>query len=135
MNEFKMRQGLWKKTDDMIKEANKKADESTDTHPQRLAHNKFSDMTSEEKSRSLGNMLPPGLHKSEDEIPSLNKLSEGSEDLCKSRDCNIDWSKKGVTGPIKDYGKCAQSFAHATNTALEARVAIKTEQPYERLSE
>ena len=57
-NEFQMRQRIWKKTDDLINETNKAADESDHPNPMRAAHNKFSDMTDKEREAHLGVKLP-----------------------------------------------------------------------------
>jgi len=52
--EFTKRLNIWKKTDQMIKDNNAACDADGDADCMRMGHNKFSDMTDEERSKHLG---------------------------------------------------------------------------------
>ena len=124
LGEFQMRQQIWKQSDNLINETNKRGKESGLTNPLKLGHNKFSDMTTAERQKHIGASAD-----SNPEHPGGTPGHLGQNEWEWETD-TVDWAKTGHTGPVKDSGECGGAgYAMSTTTSLAARQSIKSGEP------
>ena len=118
------------KTDKKVKAVNDAADASGDPNAKRYKHTQFSDKSPAEKQKVLG------LKLKEDEVKNGRSLADDRDSRKLANTAStIDWAASGQVGSVKSQGDCGSCYAFAANTVLEGTIAIKTGQPYQRLSE
>lgn len=135
--EFTKRLNIWKKSDQTIKDNNAHCDETGESDCMRMGHNKFSDMTDEERQEHLGlaNKGVEGRNLRSRGGESTNGIGGNTTNGGVGDHAAIDWFESGHTGVVKNQGSCGSCYAFSANTTLEAAIAIETGNPYQRLSE
>ena len=133
-DEFAMRERTWMDTNRRIESTNAAADASGSASALRLKHTAFSAMTPEEKHAHMGFKTKQGaLEARQKEL--TDKVERDGRRKLALKSSHIDWAASGHTGPVKDQGGCGSCYTFSSNTTLEAKIAITTGQPYQRLSE
>lgn len=140
--EFTRRLNIWKKSDQVIQDNNAQCEETGDADCMRMGHNKFSDMTEDERQEHLGlsNKGVQGRNLRSTGGGSNNGIGGntgrgGGNHNGLGDHAAVDWANSGHTGQVKDQGSCGSCYAFSANTTLEAAIAIETGNPYQRLSE
>ena len=109
MEEFEARHELFAITDKIIEEHN--ATESSFT----LGHNKFSDMTEEEKKSYRGLLRTEKTRGETKPIIRDDPLPE-----------SIDWRTKGGVNPIQNQGNCGSCWAFSAIAGLEGAYFVSS---------
>ena len=86
----------------------------------KLGHNKFSDMTPEEKRKRKH-----GLLHHEDPIDADKILYHTPLPVGRVPD-SIDWRELGAVTPVKDQGDCGSCWTFSSTGAMEGAYAVKT---------
>lgn len=103
----------------------------------KLAHNKWSDWSKEEKSNKNGGGqrskkalmesrgLKPELENNQPLLPESGQNLASSDPFEAGISNNIDWRTKGAIEGIQDQGNCGAAWSYASATTLEAGNYIK----------
>ena len=132
--EFASRERTWMETNRKIESTNAAAEASGDASALKLKHTRFSALTEQEKKKLMGLKLKEGaLESRQKELKAQKK--DGDRRKLSLQSNHLDWAASGHTGAVKDQGDCGSCYTFSSNTTLEAKIAIQTGQPYQRLSE
>jgi C1A family cysteine protease len=110
-DQFFFRFSVFRKTLDTIREHNSKG------LSWEMGLNQFSDMTSDEFSRFVGQFPPSTPSNAEAFRPSPNFVAPAS----------VDWIAAGAVTPVKDQGQCGSCWAFSTIGAVEGWNFIKNQ--------
>ena len=138
--EFSQRELQWAGSDALVRATNARADAANNARALRLEHNWTSDLTPEERQELLGLIRNENANAILDElVTGPEKAAEMQNENAKSRGLqaakSIDHAALGNTTPVKDQGSCGSCWSFASNTVLEAAIAIKSGNEPEALSE
>lgn len=110
--EFIQRKRLFEKSHELIKSHNETNSSFT------LGHNKFSDMTKEEKAKYRGRKTGKSPVTGNFQI-----RAESNGDMAPD---SIDWRELGAVNPIKDQGQCGSCWAFSSVACMEGAHFVKT---------